>query len=98
MQIADGGGVVRLHDNDLVLRKQGYETYGVTLDDPTSARGETRWTYGLERGDWSVLSKTETRLTADAADFIIEARLRAWEGDALIFEETWNERIPRDHM
>ncbi len=98
MQIADGGGVVRLHDNDLTLRKQGYETYGVTLDDPTSARGETRWTYGLERGDWSVLSKTETRLTTDAGHFIIEARLRAWEGDALIFEENWNERIPRDHM
>ncbi len=98
MQIADGGGVFRLHDNDLILRKQGYETFGVSLDDPCSAWGETRWTYGLERGDWSMLSQTETRLTADAEAFIIEARMRAWEGDTLVAEERWNERIPRDHV
>lgn len=96
MQIADGMGLVRLHDNDLTLRKQGYETYSVCHTDPCSAEGRTEWTYGLRRGDWAVLSKTETTLTADADDFIIRARMRAWEGDDLIKDLTWDERIPRN--
>jgi hypothetical protein len=41
-------------------------------------------------------SETETRLTSDREDFIIEARMRAWEGDDLVHEETWDERIPRN--
>jgi predicted acyl esterase len=49
MQIADGGGVTRLLTNDITLHKQGYETYGVGLDDVTTTWGRTEWHYGLSR-------------------------------------------------
>ena len=98
MQIADGGGVNRLLDNDITLHSQGYETFGVRLDDVTSAWGRTEWRYGLSRGDWSIRSETTTLLRADASDFIISAELRAWEDDSLVVEKLWEERIPRDHM
>ncbi|RXV58535.1 peptidase S15 [Roseovarius sp. A46] len=98
MQIAEGGGVTRLLANDITMHKQGYETYGVPLDDVTAAWGRTEWHYGLSRGDWSVRSETRTELRADAQDFIVTAELRAWEGDDLVAEKRWEERIARDHM
>ena len=98
MQIADGGGITRLLTNDITLHKQGYETYGIKLNDVSSAWGRTEWDYGLSRGDWSVRSETRTTLRADAKDFIITAQLRAWEGEELIAEKNWENRIPRDHL
>jgi len=98
MQIADGGGVTRLLTNDLTLHKQGYETYGVSLNDVTSPWGRTEWHYGLSRGDWSVRSETRTLLRADSNNFIITAELSAWEGDTLVLEKQWEERVLRDHL
>lgn len=97
MQIADGE-TYRLHDNDLTVQEQGYESYTVAHYDVTSAVGHTVWSLGLSRGDWSVRSETQTTLSAGPETFIVQARLRAWEGDTLIEEAEWNERIPRDHM
>jgi hypothetical protein len=96
MRMAEGSGRSLIRDTGLITYSQGYETYGVMPDDVTSAVGETRWIYALERGDWKMRSETETRLTSDREDFIIEARMRAWEGDDLVHEETWDERIPRN--
>jgi catechol 2,3-dioxygenase-like lactoylglutathione lyase family enzyme len=98
MEIADGDGVTRLLRNDITLHDQGYETFGVMPDDVTTAWGRTRWHDGLSRGDWSVRSETSTMLRGVADDFIITAELRAWEGDDLIVEKRWEERIARDHM
>jgi len=98
MQIATGDGTSRLVQNGLTMHAQGYETYGVPLDDVAGAFGRTKWHYGLSRGEWSVRSETETLLRADADAFIIEARLSAFEGGTLIFEKHWSERIARDHM
>jgi predicted acyl esterase len=98
MEIADGGGITRLLANDITVHEQGYESYGVMPDDVTTAWGRTQWHYGLSRGDWAVRSETSTTLRADADDFIITAELRAWDGDTLVAEKHWDERIARDNM
>lgn len=98
MQIADGGGITRLLANDLTMHKQGYETFGVPLGDVTGAWGQTEWHYGLSRDNWSIRSETRTTLRADPNAFIIEAHLRAWEGDELVVEKHWEERVPHDNV
>lgn len=98
MQIADGGGLFRLHANGLTLRKQGYEIYSVPHGDVCAAEGRAEWAYGMQRGDWSVLSKTKTTLRANSEAFVIRARMRAWEGDTLVKELEWDERIPRNNL
>jgi putative CocE/NonD family hydrolase len=95
MRLAEGGGRVRLAANGLETFSQGHESYRIMPDDIGSAIGETSWRYEMARDDWSVRSETETTLTADATDFIVKARMRAWEGDDLVHEEAWDERIPR---
>jgi len=95
MQIADGDGTYRLHDNDLTVHEQGHERFKVLHGDVTSARASVSWSLGMSRADWSVRSETETTLTSEQNCLVIHARLRAWEGDRLIKDEEWNERIDR---
>jgi len=95
LEIADGAGTFRIVRNDLTVKKQGYERYSVDDDDLASVTGEVIWELAIQRGDWLVRSVTETKLTADPQSYRIEARLRAWEGEALAHEQSWDERIPR---
>ncbi|MCB1357666.1 MAG: CocE/NonD family hydrolase [Maritimibacter sp.] len=98
VQVAGGPGALRLLSNDITMHMQGYETYGVPLNNVSAAWGCTEWHCGLGREGWSVRSETRTHLRADATDFIITAELRAWEGEALVVEKQWDTRVPRDHM
>ena len=66
------------------------------MGDPLSARGEIAGTVRLERGDWQVETRTQTRLTATAEAFRIEATLEALEGDACVWEQSWDRTVPRD--
>ena len=52
----------------------------------------------MSRDDWAVRSETETEVTSTTTTWEIRARLRAWEGDTLAYEEEWNESIPRDQV
>ena len=96
MRIADGSGTFRILNNDLTVYNQGYETYTIPSGDPADAYGEITWEHALSRGDWKIRSKTETWMGADREAFLIKARLRAWEGEALVHEAEWEERIPRN--
>jgi uncharacterized protein len=97
-EIADGSGTHRLVARDITVTKQGRERYSVANDDLASLTGTTEWTVGLSRGEWTTRSLTETTVTSDARHFRIQARLRSWLADDLVFERTWDERIPRKHM
>ena len=98
MQIADGHGTLHFRDSGLTLSDSGRERFSIIGDDPNTTRGETEWHFRLERGAWSVRTHTETVLSSDAQGFHISARLRAWEGDELFEEITWQESVPRDHV
>jgi hypothetical protein len=97
-EIADGAGTHRLVARDITVTKKGRERYSVTDDDLATLTGHTEWNVGLSRGDWTTRSLTETTLTSDANSFRIQARLRAWLADDLVFERTWDERIPRKYV
>lgn len=96
LEIADSAGVFRLIDDDITITRKATERYSVVENDPESAIGETYWELGLARGDWSIRTLTETRLTSTLATFEINARLRVWEGEKQIFERTWQESVVRN--
>ncbi|MGD8419852.1 MAG: CocE/NonD family hydrolase, partial [Gammaproteobacteria bacterium] len=98
LQVGDGDGEFLIEAIDLRVRKQGFETYRVTSEDPDSVSGEVAWEYSMSRGDWNLRTRTQTRLTSDCQAFHIEARLEAWEGDDLVKEKSWHERIPRNGL
>ena len=95
MEVVEASGIHRIVENDLTVAKVGRERYGIDADDPAGVSGEVDWTVEFSRGDWRIRSLTETKLTSDARNFRIRARLRAWEGDDLVHEQEWDEVIPR---
>ncbi|MGF1553401.1 MAG: CocE/NonD family hydrolase [Paracoccaceae bacterium] len=97
LDVTDGSGVRRLVEDGVTITKKARERYEGDDRDPQAVTASTVWEMGLERGDWRVSSLTETTLTADATHFVVRARQRAWEGEALIDDRAWDERIPRDH-
>lgn len=95
MHVADGDGVVHIEGNDITLTEQGYEQHVTKAEDPDCTRATADWAVGLSRQDWKTLTKTHTELTSDRDNFHIRAWIKVWEGDALVAEESWDERIPR---
>lgn len=95
VEIIDDGGCYRLPAIDLTITARGLETYGHAANDYCSVYGTTRWEYRMSRGDWSVRTLTETRTTASAEAFHIEARQQAWEGETLVDDRSWSEDVLR---
>ncbi|MDX1594855.1 MAG: CocE/NonD family hydrolase, partial [Gammaproteobacteria bacterium] len=98
LEVIDDRGVQRFDDIGLVSGLRGVERYASTADDFASVRGETRWTWRLERGDWQVRTETRTVLTSDAENFYVQADLDAYEGGSRIFCRTFAATIPRDNV
>jgi hypothetical protein len=63
--------------------------------DPLRAEAAMRQRTELSRGAWSVAVETEVRIACTRADFLVQARLAAWEGGASVCERRWDERVPR---
>ena len=87
-------------DRDHGLRQatRSEERWAIHPDDPLCASGRIRWEKRMRRGDWSVRIETTSELTADATHFHLKAGLRAWEGEELVTERSWDERIARDNL
>lgn len=98
LEVVDDRGLHRLDDIGLTTGMQGREWYSTQGDDFNSARGETRWTCRLERGDWRVKTETCTVLTSDAENFYVQADLDAYEGGQRVFCRTFEATIPRDNV
>ena len=71
------------------------ERWEIHPDDPLSARAVHIWEQRLSRGDWSVCTKAEAEMTATSTHLRMQATLRAWEGDVLVFERQWDDAVPR---
>jgi putative CocE/NonD family hydrolase len=96
LECLQDSGRYRLDGIDLTVRAVTRETFAIRVGDPLSARGEIAGTVRLERGDWQVETRTQTRLTATAEAFRIEATLEALEGDARVWQQSWDRTVPRD--
>jgi hypothetical protein len=95
VEIGEGPGTYRIVENDLTITSVGSECYSFRTNEHGSAKAEAKWTFDMSRDDWTMHSITETVMTSTPSHFHIEARLAAWEGDALVHEQTWTETISR---
>ncbi len=71
------------------------ERWEIDPADPLSARAVHVWEQRLSRGDWSVRTRAEAEMTGTADELRMKAVLRAWEGDLLVFERNWDDRVAR---
>ncbi|MDP3897801.1 MAG: CocE/NonD family hydrolase [Mesorhizobium sp.] len=91
-------GEMRDLDHGLVHGSRMSEDWSIRPDDPLSASGRLWWEQTLSRGDWSVRTLATLSIRADAETFRISGRLEAFQADAMVFERSWEDAIPRRHV
>ena len=91
----DDYGEVEYSDHGMVNHGVKWEHYAISHGDPLSATCDVGWTQLLRRDDWTVTTRTVTRLTCDATQFHVSAIVTAQESGRDVFNRTWHESFPR---
>jgi hypothetical protein len=91
----DGAALARIEDIDLTVGYTIRRTYRIGEYDPSTAEVRIEQETEHRRDDWSARLYCVTRLTADIEHFYLEATLTAYEGEKILVNREWNERIPR---
>jgi predicted acyl esterase len=73
-------------------------TMGVHPSDPLSAEVYQGFEREFERGDIKASFKGWTKMTATATEWIMTARVDAWEGEKAVFGRDYEFKVPRDHV
>jgi predicted acyl esterase len=95
---SDGASATRIEAIDLDLASSMRRRHRITERDPLSAHTELEQRTLFRRGTWSVRVETRIAMSATPDRFVIEALLKAYEGDGCTFERAWTESVPRDHL
>ena len=90
----DGGDVENL-SHGLISGETMRELWAIHPDDPLCARAIHSWEQRLSRGDWRVRTLAEATMTATTTHLVMRARLRAYEGDTLVFEREFEDEVAR---
>ena len=98
LNIEDDFGVLRDMVHGLETGSVARETWSIHPDSPLSAQGDIHWTQTLARGGWSVRTEAYASMRSDAANFYLDGRLEAHEGEQLIFSRDFSERIARGFL
>ncbi|MEM9249774.1 MAG: CocE/NonD family hydrolase [Pseudomonadota bacterium] len=98
VKIGIDNGEVRDRDHGLITSSRSEERWSIRPDAPQSASGEIAWENTMRRGDWRTRTACDTRLESDGTQWLWRARLRAWEGETLVFEQAWDNTIARDNV
>jgi hypothetical protein len=94
-------GDVRIERIDrigLELGTEGKSRFHVEEDDPLSAVAELRRTQTMSRDAWQIRIQTQMRLSCTRKAFLLQGRLRAWEGANEVCRREWDRSIPRDFI
>jgi hypothetical protein len=92
----DGMRIERIDRLGLELGTHSRTDFHIEEDDPLSATAELRRTATMARDAWQVRVETRMRLTCTHDAFLLQASLRAWEGEDEVCACDWNRAIARD--
>ncbi|MGC1357963.1 MAG: CocE/NonD family hydrolase [Xanthobacteraceae bacterium] len=92
----DGVRIERIERLNLELGTTWKTQYHVEDNDPLSAVAELHQTQSMSRNDWHIRVETEMRFSSTRDTFLVQAGLRAFEGDKEVCRRDWDRSIPRD--
>ena len=93
--VEDDQGDAENLDHGLCTGETMTERWEIDPNDPGKARAKHVWEQRLSRGDWQVRTRAEAEMTGTADQLRMTARLTAWEGDAVIFDRSFDDSVPR---
>lgn len=95
MHIVDDFGRSTIDEHGLTTWVCARETYSILPDDPLSARQECHWSMETSRENWKVRTETFSSLQATKTHWLVTGRLEAYEGDTLLLNREWSQKIKR---
>ena len=93
--VGDDEGDAENLDHGLVSGGSMTERWSIMPDDPLSARCEIQWEQRLSRGGWSVRTEARTEMWGDSTHLHFAARLTGWEGMAMVFDRSTEDKVLR---
>lgn len=96
MKMTTDNGEMRDQHHGLATGSVCIEEWRIKPDDPLSAEARYKWVETMHRGQWSVETRCNVTLWADADTWHGRARLEAYEGEALVFDKDFSFDIARD--
>ncbi len=96
VEVTDASGRGRYDDIGLIAEARSTERYRIVEHDPLSCEAEVTWTWLFERDGWNIRTEMRTKVVCDKRDFIVSARLEAFENEQRVFERDFAERIRRN--
>jgi putative CocE/NonD family hydrolase len=90
--------IERIERIGLELGTESKSTLHVEEDDPLSAVAELRRTWTMSRDTWQIRIETQMRLSCNRDVFLLQGRLRAWEGANEVCHREWDRTIARDFL
>jgi uncharacterized protein len=93
----------RLRDDPETLEDTGTTMSGgsdwymsIREGDPNSSVWRLEWFSQLKRGDWDTTTRSTLELTSTAEHFRMQESIQALEGEKVVFERHWDNKIERD--
>ncbi|KAF0116921.1 MAG: glutaryl 7-ACA acylase [Rhodobacteraceae bacterium] len=96
--VEDDSGARENLTHGLITGESLTERWEIHPDDPLSARATHIWEQRLSRGSWAVRTEARAEMTASATHLRMQARLTAWEGDAVVFQRDWDDEVERRYI
>jgi hypothetical protein len=96
--LKEGCRRVRLDDLGLEYGHGMWRRLRIHPSDHLSATAENRARTEFARDGWHCAVETRMKVSATATDFRLEAEMCAYEGEATVFERSWDIKVPRDLM
>jgi hypothetical protein len=90
-----GSGYFRIEENGIEAGLNVVERMSITAADPLSAVTEVTSSSRTGRIGSMIDVEARSKLTADRNAFLLESRLEVRENRRIVFERTWNHKIPR---
>jgi uncharacterized protein len=88
-------GVVRIDRLGIEVSTEGSFNSYLADDDPLSAAFEMRQSQAISRGAWRIRIETEMHMACNHDAFLLQATMRAFEGDMEVCRREWDHSIPR---
>ncbi|MFT6696491.1 MAG: putative CocE/NonD family hydrolase [Paracoccaceae bacterium] len=89
-------GLNKNHEHGWISGSRARETWRIHPSDPLCASAQSHHTQELARDDWSVRTETYSRMWSDHDTYYLTARIEAYEGEKLVFERDFEEKVARD--
>ncbi len=74
------------------------EDWSISPDDPQSMRADIKWTTIQSRPGWETVTKITSTLSCTRDQWLVSARVSAFENGQPLFSKTYEKSIPRDFM